>query len=220
MSNTNKARFYNKKVLVDTFQLRFVGVGIFHFVIVVLIFAAAIFAPVVVRLMSGDISSPFVQAAAREFLVLHGRVWLPLLGAFVLLVLHNILVTHRVAGPLFRFRRYLTRIGDGDLSAPIRIRKGDYLQKEAQAASRMVESLRDKVVRLEGQFEAANDVWKDLRRALADAAITGVEPKINAMNEHLEDCMASVSVFDTGNERTSSATEAPEASGKPVEVEA
>jgi methyl-accepting chemotaxis protein len=195
-----------------------VGIAIFHFLIVVLVFAAAIFAPVVVRLTSGDISSPSVQAAAREFLVLHGRIWMPLIGAFMLLVLHNIVVTHRVAGPLFRFRRYMRGVGQGDLSAGIRIRKADYLHKEAKAASRMVDALREKVVYIEERYDEANEAWRELRCALSGETTAGLEGKIKALSERLEDCRAGVDVFNTGKRRSYLPRREPEASDDPVEV--
>ena len=111
MSNGKKFRIVNRKVLVDNLQLHFVGVAIIHFALIVLIFTSTLFVPVIIRLNSGDISEPHVQAAAHEFLVLHNRLWLPMLGALILVVLHNILFTHRVAGPLYRFRPYLERVG-------------------------------------------------------------------------------------------------------------
>lgn len=219
MSKMNRCKLYNRRILVDTFQLRFVGVAIFHFVLVVAIFLGALYAPIIIDLRSDDISSPHVQAAAREFLIFHARLWLPLLGAFILLILHNILVSHRVAGPLYRFRRYLTNVGEGDLSAPIRFRKGDYLGKEAQAANTMVESLRTKVVRMQEQLDLADTVLADLKHSLAGEESGRLEQKINEMDEHLESCRAGLRAFTTNKERIPSKSKHTDPVIPPVELE-
>jgi methyl-accepting chemotaxis protein len=199
MSKRKKIRIVNRKVLVDSLQLRFVGIAIIYFSLIVLIFVSTLFVPIVMRLQGGDINSPQVQEAAHEFLVLHHRVWLPLLGALVVIVLHNIIFTHRVAGPLYRFRPYLETVGGGDLSAPIKFRQKDHLQKEAEVASRMVESLRDKVMQVEEQFEKADRAWIELRSALDEGAGIEMRQKIDAVSERIEGCRASLSVFTTGD---------------------
>ncbi|HUV36023.1 MAG TPA: hypothetical protein VMX58_03690 [Patescibacteria group bacterium] len=197
MKKENRWRIYNRRSLVDPFQLRIVGVAVCHFMLVILIFVSALFLPIIIELQSGDISSPHVQAAARGFLFLHNRLWAPLLGALVLLVLHNIIVTHRIAGPLYRFRRYLKSVGDGDLSSPIKFRKKDYLKKEAQVASCMVESLRDKVASVERQLEQVSWAWTEMRSALADETGHDLQLKIDAMDDHIEECRAGLEVFKT-----------------------
>jgi methyl-accepting chemotaxis protein len=219
MSGVSKFKIYNRRVLVDAFQLRLVGVGIFHFFLVVMVFVAALFTPIVLRLEGGDMSSPEVQAAAREFLFLHTRLWAPLLGAFVLLVLHNILVSHRVAGPLYRLRRFLKNIGDGDLLSPMKIRGNDYLHKEADAINDMLTCLRDKVSRLELQLDRANKEWMNLRVYAADTVSEEFERRITALGEHLEECRTAVRAFRTGDTHAGSARDRDEAPVEPVELE-
>lgn len=220
MNNRSKWRICHRKVLVDTFQLRLVAVGVLHFLFVIVIFIGALFAPIVLTLKSGDISSPYVQAAAREFLVLHTRLWVPLLGAFILLVLHNILVTHRVAGPLYRLRRYLKAVGEGDLSAPMKVRESDYLHKEAEVTSRMVESLREKIVCVEDELDRTKRACAELKSACADMAPDDVMRKIDAVGDHLDACRSGMAAFETGLERPRPAKTAAEPSEEPVELEA
>lgn len=45
-----------------------------------------------------------------------------------LMISVGILVTFRIAGPIYRFERYLREVADGAPVEPIRIRKGDELQ--------------------------------------------------------------------------------------------
>ena len=218
MSEYRKWKFYNRRVLVAPFQLRLVGVIVSHFVLVTLIFVGALFAPAIITLENGETTSPHVQRAAREFLVLHSRLWGPLCGAFVLLVLHNVLVTHRIAGPLLRFRRFLKTVGDGDLSSSIVFRKTDYLQKDAEIATRMVVSLRDKVSQLEKQIDQANRVWRDLRSSLAGGDADGQRQKINTMDGVLADCRASLAGFTIEKDDTPYAESPSKPPARPVEI--
>jgi len=220
MAAMSKWKLYNRKVLVDTFQLRLVAVGIVHFVLVVLVFATALFLPLVITLQSGDSSSPAVQEAAHAFLTLHNRLWLPLLGAFVLLVLHNILVTHKVAGPLYRLRKFLrSSVGGGDLVTEMRVRKGDYLQKEADAINDMLAGLRDKVSRLELQIEQANAMWTNLRVSLAGRVPEELEQRMTAVGERLDQCRAEVRSFRTTDTRKPTRQGKEAVAADPVNVE-
>jgi methyl-accepting chemotaxis protein len=202
MSKFSRWKIDNRKVLVDAFQLRLVAVAIFHFLLIVLVFAAALFIPIIIELNRGDLTSPAVQAAAHEFLIMHDRLWPPLLGVFILLVLHNIVVSHRIAGPLFRFRRYIKAISEGDLASPIRIRKADYLHKDAEALSQMADSLRYKIIQMETQYTNANESWRNMKNSLAGGTSQDIEKNIAAMNECLEACCNSVLDFKTTEEET------------------
>ena len=219
MGEVSKWKIYNRKVLVDTFQLRLAAVGVFHFLIVVVIFASALFLPLIITLRSGDVSSPDVQKAAHEFLTLHNRLWLPLLGAFAFLILHNIIVTHRVAGPLLRFRQFLRSVGDGDLATRLSIRKSDYLQKEADAINEMLTGLRDKVGRVELELDQAKELWTSLRVSASNRVPEDLEQKITAMGRQLEACRAGVKSFRTGDNCKPPSKRKEEAPAEPVELE-
>ena len=45
-----------------------------------------------------------------------------------LMVAMGILLTHRIAGPIYRFERYMEELARGEAQGPCRIRKGDLLQ--------------------------------------------------------------------------------------------
>ncbi|MCP4723043.1 MAG: methyl-accepting chemotaxis protein, partial [Desulfobacteraceae bacterium] len=52
-----------------------------------------------------------------------------------------LLVSHKIAGPMFRFEKDIDRIVQGDLKSRISIRKKDQFQELAISLNRMVESL-------------------------------------------------------------------------------
>ncbi len=218
MNKTSRWKIYNSKVLVDTFQLKLVGVACIHFAVVAVVFLSTLFIPIAIRLHDGTITSPQVQEAAHEFLVLHLRLWGPLLGALALLVLHTLLSTHRVAGPLCRFRRYLKAVGAGDLSSPFTIRKHDFLHKEASAASEMVETLRQRIEGMEEQLDQASAAWARLN----SASVHGSPPEsesIRDLGESLQQCRASLAAFTTGNRHNQVADSTPGQPADPPGVE-
>ena len=218
MSKASRWKVYNRRVLVDRFQVRLAGVAVVHFLVIVGVFVSALFAPIVIDLVSGDMSSPRVQAAAREFLVLHGRIWMPLLGVLVLLLLHNVLMTHRIAGPLYRFRRYFKTVGEGNLASSMAIRDRDYLRKDAEVISEMVTSVRNKVALVAEHVERANEDWAHLRSALPRDTTEGLSGKIDVMESRLESCRRSLAAFDLGDAVATAADTQDETPLHPAEL--
>lgn len=54
----------------------------------------------------------------------------------------GILVTFRIAGPVYRFERYLTQVKNGEQPGPCRLRKGDDLQELCELINEVTEPLR------------------------------------------------------------------------------
>jgi len=58
--------------------------------------------------------------------------------------LMTLFISHKIAGPLYRFKVSLKALGEGDL-ASVHLRQGDQLQEIASAYNEAVQSLDDKV---------------------------------------------------------------------------
>ena len=69
-----------------------------------------------------------------------------LVGGMALMVtaigLLGIYFTHKVAGPIFKMKRLLKEVGDGNLHIEARLRKGDELQDFFDAFTQMLGGLR------------------------------------------------------------------------------
>ena len=99
------------------------------------------------------------------------RMMLTLLGVLVLLVvgifIAGIMVTHKVAGPIFKMKRQIREVGDGQLRIPGKLRKGDELVHFFEAFERMVKNLR---ARQEAEIEKLDKAIAELDgKASADA---------------------------------------------------
>ena len=100
------------------------------------------------------------------------------LAAFVIVVgLAGIVVTHKVAGPVFKMKRQIQNVGAGHLKMPAQLRKGDELVDFFDAFRAMVESLRQRQEReielLESaiaklEAKAGEEQLRQLRKLLAE----------------------------------------------------
>ena len=75
-----------------------------------------------------------------------------------LCVVVGVVVTFRVAGPVYRFKMYLGEIARGEYNGPCRLRKGDELQFIAERINAAVDRLR-------ADQAASEDAEPELRRA-------------------------------------------------------
>jgi len=55
-------------------------------------------------------------------------------------------ISHKIAGPIFRFEKEIKEIGQGDLTKKIRLRKKDQITELAESIDNMTASLHEKVL--------------------------------------------------------------------------
>lgn len=158
--------FFRRRIFISDLQYRLLVVNLLYFCAIVLIFAAVVFLPLMVQLRSGSMASPAeAEQVATEFLFLHARLWPALLLVLGLLALHSVIVSHRLAGPLYRFRRVLETVAEGDLSVRAKIRRNDYLTNEVAVINEMIEALAKRIACIEEQSTAMRAAVNDLMRA-------------------------------------------------------
>ena len=84
-------------------------------------------------------------------------VYLSHLIALVLIILLTIvttlLISHKLAGPLFRFQKELNEIGNGDLSKVVKVRKKDQIKAMADSLNQMRENLQIKILDIKEEVE-------------------------------------------------------------------
>ncbi|MBW1694248.1 MAG: HAMP domain-containing protein [Deltaproteobacteria bacterium] len=65
----------------------------------------------------------------------------------------TLLVSHKLAGPLFRFQKELDQIGEGNLTQAIKLREKDQISAMAESLEQMRVSLQGKVVAIKEDVE-------------------------------------------------------------------
>ena len=151
-----------RAIIVEGFQTQLVVTLVVWAGALLLVFAALLIGPLVWQLTRSTPSSREVELAAA-LLHLHERLWLPLAALFLGLGFVFMRVTHRVAGPLYRFRQVFARVESGDLTMRVRIREDDYLHQECRDLNAMIGGLRERACQAKASIAA-------LRRELEDRA--------------------------------------------------
>ena len=159
------------RILMDAFQYRLLMFNLLYFFTILMVSAAAIFAPLFAKLESSTTSLAEQREVATMLLSLHTRLWPAIVIVFVLLILHSVLVSHRIAGALYRFQIVFQEVMRGNLSARANLRKNDYLMKEASLINEMMVSLENRMTQVRDHGAAAEQVMTELHGALDREAV-------------------------------------------------
>lgn len=90
----------------------------------------------------------------------------------LLTIVVTLLISHKLAGPLFRFQKELKEIGDGDLSKVVKIRKKDQVKAIADSLNQMRANLQKKILDIKEEVEqiiestSGQDIPPDLCKRL------------------------------------------------------
>ncbi len=175
-----KRPYKRRRILIDAFQYRLLMANLVYFGTIVLVFTIVLFLPLAFQ---------FRAVKAEE---LHARLWPALFIALVLLAFHSVLLSHRIAGPLYRFRSVLRTVAEGDLSVRVRIRPTDYLTREADLLNAAIGSLRQKISGIEEQSTALRAAFSELKRTLEDGSREGIDEMLEEVDTgmaYLETCL-------------------------------
>jgi methyl-accepting chemotaxis protein len=152
------------------FQLRIMSAIVIHMLIVVLAAVAVISYPMIRDMVgAGDLEVQY--RAAQTFLTVAQRLVPTLLVIFVLSILHQMMITHRICGPLVNFSRTFQRIAKGDLSGKVRIRRGDYLKDECDKLNDMIDALDDLFRQVGNDRLKMVRLLEDLHKEAADGPL-------------------------------------------------
>jgi methyl-accepting chemotaxis protein len=91
-----------------------------------------------------------IQETKKQVISLMLLLQVMLMGVTFLL---SIFVSHRIAGPLFKLKRYFREAGEGRLVADLRFRKGDHFQDVADTYNVMMKGLIERDARIAALIE-------------------------------------------------------------------
>jgi methyl-accepting chemotaxis protein len=156
----------------------------------VLLFVAVIgvvfFVPLMAELTGkGSLSERTVQAG-KQMLYLHPYFWLVVILAMILTFLHSVRSSHKVAGPLYRFKVVLEALKEGEISAPISIRKGDYLHEEADLINQVLESLRNNLEGLQQAQAQLKEALSEYRQELGQDLSAEEKERVRVLTERTD----------------------------------
>lgn len=88
----------------------------------------------------------------------------------IVAVLVTLFVSHKIAGPIYRFEMDIERIASGDLSSRIRLRKGDQFTEIVTTLNNMIDCLNKNLSALKNEAESlagSEDLSEKDRQAVA-----------------------------------------------------
>ena len=191
---------FRRHFLWDTVQPRFLCLSLLYVVVVIAAVSGALFLPLMLQLDHLPLSSVEAQRVADQFELLHSRFWPAVAVVSLLLIVHGVFFTHRIAGPLYRFRRILQSVANGDLTVRTSIRKSDYLHAEAQCLGEMVGALREKISRIEAHHADMAPQLERLKAAAARGALREVEQETDRLRATIEQLALAMEPFQTKTE--------------------
>jgi len=121
-------------------QLRIALITLLYMSIIVMLTAGIVMYPFLSDLFfSEDLKVQY--RASQAFLLLLNRLLPAVVIIFILVVLHQILITHRIWGPLVNVTNTIKMVGKGDFTRKVSLRKNDYLENECRQINEMIEGL-------------------------------------------------------------------------------
>ena len=169
--------------------------------LVLVAIVGGIFAPLAWDLASGRPGA--FEEQAIVMLYMHERFWLLAAASACIVGVSAVRLSHRIAGPLVRYKRNLRLLAAGELPPPLRTRDRDYLKEEVACLNAAVAGVAARV----GAIRAAHRALQaELDRLLpAAAASRATAEAAAAAARELTAAIAAFATVDPGDERTAPA---------------
>jgi len=153
------------------FQTKYIILTILMLLSYSFLFIIIIFAPYILTL---HFNYPLAEKvdAARVLLLLHSTIWPWIGGVIVFFGVISVFVSHKIAGPLFRIKKSLIQVSQGDLSVVIKLRKWDDLKDLADQINVLIEELRTFVTTLRNDYNLLSDYIQELEQKIEQKGLT------------------------------------------------
>jgi methyl-accepting chemotaxis protein len=159
-------KYRRRRYIVDKrLQFRLLVYNGFYFLVITAAIWAGLFLPLALDLSNPNLSVAEQGEVAGKILYLHSRLGPILLIVFVILGIHSVLVSHRIAGPLYRFKATFNQVAQGDLSKVVSIRKGDLLVNEQNKIEEMIGTLSSRLKNVKREHAAMEQAIQSLIRS-------------------------------------------------------
>jgi hypothetical protein len=172
------AHFRRRRIVVDQrFQWSLGLHGVMLGLLVLVAMSIGIFAPLLSNLGAQAPNEPADFDSSVVMLYMHENFWYVAVACLVLVTACALRLSHRIAGPMVRFKRNLRFVAEGLLPPALRTRRHDYMKEEVACLNAAVAGVRARV-------EAIRTAQAVLRRelhALAGRASSGERADFSAV---------------------------------------
>jgi methyl-accepting chemotaxis protein len=162
--------FRRRNFLVDkNLQFRIIAASLGYVAFYIVMLSVVTFVPIFMEMRSAYPGSYRAYLLANSFLYLHRHMWPAVLFIMIAVCIHALFFSHRMAGPMYRFRQIFKALTAGKVPGQQRLRKGDYLQAEMALINEMLSSLQSKISQIQ-----------ETQKAVA-ASIAGIVQRSHAL---------------------------------------
>jgi len=177
--------FFRRRHFIINKDLQFslLTISIFYLLLFLVVVGSILFIPVMLELDRVDYASEQAVQAASKILYLHSKFWPAVLLVLVLICLHSIRTSHKIAGPLFRFDRLYESMKEGNLPKKVTLRKGDYLRNEMENINEMLESLTIRVQEIKDAQSGLNEAISECKDVVSHASKDEISKRMNDITE-------------------------------------
>lgn len=176
--------FRRRKFIVNRdLQITLLGNSFLYVLLFVAVIGVVFFVPLLAGLTETESASERTVQVGNQIRYLYTYFWPAVSLAMILIFLHSIRASHKIAGPLYRFKLVLEALKEGEISSPISIRKGDYLHPEAELINQVLQSLRQNLEGLQQAQAQLNQALSEYRRELGQNLSTEEEERVRDLTE-------------------------------------
>lgn len=193
--------FQRRQLFVHPVQYWFVWTTLIYMACLLIMLYAVIFLPMVQPLNDPSLSWEQHAQIASQFLELNSRIWPWLIITFLALLLHSLYFMHRIAGPLYRFSTLFRSIGTGALHQRARLRKHDYLHREAQAFNTMLDSLENRIRTMNLHSALVTEAYEAVAIQVQTQASGEITPALQTLDEEIRRFKMCLASFELKIER-------------------
>jgi methyl-accepting chemotaxis protein len=197
--NDRYVRKFKNYLIRNDLQLRILAANLISMSLLVVITLFVVFYPLVTKMfLSDDIDVQY--QAARDFLLILRWLVPTLLIVVALSLLYQLMITHRICGPLVNFSHTFNRMSEGDLTRKVVIRHGDYLKQECEKVNTIIDTF---VERLSDTQEDCGHLVKAIDDNLAHVDdLSGrkeIEGALKRLREKAKSLETAMEFFKTSN---------------------
>lgn len=185
-----------RRILIDGLQVRLLAFNLGYLCVYSILVALFLLGPLVLRMHSGDDAAMEGRQAAVELLYLHARILPAFLIALCAFAVHGVFFSHRIAGPLYRFKQVFRAIRDGEIPRRVKLREGDYLADEARELNLMLVGLRLRLGEVHARNEMIGRRWSELEKALESGDADDIERRLAGVKAELARLGSCIGSFD------------------------
>jgi len=190
-----KGGYKRRQVIVSRLQYKLAAVNFLYLFAIILAVSMTVGAPLIGSLDDEFLGSALRDDAARRLLGLYDSTGIAVLVLVALCLFHSVLVSHRMVGPLYRFKQCFRELATGNLGVVVRIRRGDYLDPETEVMNEMIEQLSSKVRSIRESFACTNRTLPELARALEQEDRREAAVLCGKLGSELDDLGRKIRVF-------------------------